>query len=582
MKNKLFAGNRTKIFTVITVVAIILLLLLNIFVTSFGIFGNAYIDLTPEGLYTLRPRMVDACTEIFYTEDGELRDPGITITFCDDPDNLISDMMTRVIYYMAIALSKKFDNCEVKTVNVRMNPTAVAQYRTTSLTSITSKDIIVSYGSRYSIHSADSFWQIGSDNKVYSFDGEYKLASVLLSLTLVDRPVAYFVTDHGETYYDVENPENPMNKETGAFADLLRERGLEVKNLKLSDLTAAAEAESIASGKLVEPKIPDDCVLLIINNPTKDFVSDPDKYSSFFYVSEIEMLDRFVANTKGAVMVAMDYAATLPNFEDFLAEWGIECRDRLVADSVNHIKNEENTDTTIIADYELEDGTYAAGIYGDYASIATSPKVIVGNTGAIYSAYGDSAGKTESGTLKTSRIFAPFLYSSKDAKTYAKDSVTGKYTNIDEEGKQIIAAVGGRQTIDSNTGEHTFSYVFCAASPDFLSTEYIGNASYANFDIVSALVQNIARLESHADSALGGLSMNNDDDSFGGKMLVDTTVRDKDNYVNGRDEYGNQIVLRVEKGLTTGRMAVYMSIIAAIPLAIAIVGIVVCLKRKYL
>ena len=120
MKNKLFAGNRTKIFTVITVVAIILLLLLNIFVTSFGIFGNAYIDLTPEGLYTLRPRMVDACTEIFYTKDGELRDPGITITFCDDPDNLISDMMTRVIYYMAIALSKKFDNCEVKTVNVRI------------------------------------------------------------------------------------------------------------------------------------------------------------------------------------------------------------------------------------------------------------------------------------------------------------------------------------------------------------------------------------------------------------------------------------------------------------------------------
>jgi hypothetical protein len=169
-----------------------------------------------------------------------------------------------------------------------------------------------------------------------------------------------------------------------------------------------------------------------------------------------------------------------------------------------------------------------------------------------------------------------------NAETYAKDEITGQYTNIDDRGKQIIAAVGGRQTINSTTGEYTYSYIFCAASPDFLTTEYIGNASYANYDVISALVQNIARLETHADSALGGLSMNNDDDSFGGKMLVDTSIREKDEYVKGWDENGNQVILSTTKGLTKSALTVYVIIIAVIPLAIGVTGVIICLRRKYL
>ena len=62
MKNNPFAGksSRTKIFTVISIVCIVLLLLLNVLVNSFGIFGNFYIDMTPEGLYTLTSKMKTA------------------------------------------------------------------------------------------------------------------------------------------------------------------------------------------------------------------------------------------------------------------------------------------------------------------------------------------------------------------------------------------------------------------------------------------------------------------------------------------------------------------------------------------
>ena len=589
MKKKPLAGKntRTKIFTVITVASLILLIALNLFVTSFGIFGNAYIDLTPEGLYTLRDEMTRVCTDIFLTEDGKVRDPEkqIKIIFCDDPDNLIANTTTRVIYYMALALSRKFDNCVVEYENVRMTPTAVARYKTTSLTEIDSDDVIVSYGTkdgnieRYSITSAEKFWHVGSDNKVYAFDGEYKLASILLSLTLVNRPVAYFVTDHKTSYYDVTNPQIPSNAEYGDFVDLLTERGLEVKNLSLAELIRGAAPGTV-------PAIPDDCVLLIIDDPKEDFDTEDSgaNLGNMGYVSETEILDRYMTEERGSIMVTKDYATgSLPNFDDFLAEWGIKCTGMKVKDETSYIKKQDPNDrTTIIADYDLTEGSYADVIYGDFAAISSSPKVVVSNTGTIVSAYGDSVGDSEAGSTKTSRIFAPFLYTSSGAASFGK--LNGEYNEsmVDAKGKQIIAAISGRQTIDSVSNERTYSYIFCAASRDFFKNELIGNASYANYDIVSALVQNIARLETHAPSTLGGLSLNNSDDTFGGKMLDDASIRNKDEYIQGVNENGDVVVVETRHGLTTAMLVIIIVIASVIPLSIAVLGLVICLKRKYL
>lgn len=588
MKNKPLVSRdaRTKIFTVITVASLILLIALNLFVTSFGIFGNAYIDLTPEGLYTLRDEMTKVCKNIFLTEDGEVRDPEkqIKITFCDDPDNLIANTTTRVIYYMATALSNKFENCVIECVNVKMTPSAVARYKTTSMTQIDSDDVIVSYGTkdgdivRYSITSAEKFWRIGSDNKVYSFDGEYKLASILLSLTLVNRPVAYFVTDHGTTYYDASNPDAAGNADFGYFVDLLTERGLEIKNLSLTELVNNA-----APG--TEPSIPDDCVLLIINDPKEDFdINEGANINKLDYVSETELLDRYMAEERGSIMVTKDYrTGELRNFDDFLAEWGIKCTGLKVKDDKNYIKQEDKDDhTTIIADYDLTEGGYADNIYGDFAALSSSPRVIVSDTGTIVSAYGDSVGDGEAGSTRTSRIYAPFLYTSSDAVSFGK--YNGEYNEKVEDtiGKQVIAAVSGRQTMDNVSGERTYSYIFCAASRDFFRNDLIGNASYANYDVVSALVHNIARLETHAPSSLGGLSLNNSDETFGGKMLDDASIREADEHIKGVNDDGDIVVVDTKHGLNTAAIVIIIAIVSVIPLAIAVTGITVCLKRKYL
>jgi hypothetical protein len=553
---------------------LVLVIAMNLLVTSLSIYGTAFIDMTPEGLYTLRPAMVDACYDVFYNEDGSLREPGIEITFCNDRDNLIKNAYTRVVYYMAIALSKKYKNCTVNTVNVNIDPMGVAQYKTSSLTKIEPTDVIISYGQRHRIVATESFWRIG-DKKVYSFDGEHRLASILLSLTLVNRPAAYFVTDHAETYYDPSNTNHAGNAETYEFKALLEERGLEIKNISLSQVIEEAEKNG------TRPELPEDCVLLIINDPKQDFRYDETRLDSFSYVSETELIDRFLAKNRGAIMVAKDYRIQLPVFEDFLKEWGIKFSNTLVKDEEQFLKTDAEDGTVLITDYNELVTSYGYEIYGNYVELSSAPKVIVGDTGHIECTFGDATGTGEAGTSNTSRVFDSFLYSSVDSADYGQND-SGEYLVRGEFGKKTVASVTGRKTMSSSTGDSTYSYVFCAASADFFSEAYLGNASYANYDVVSSLVHNIARLETHASSELGGLSMNASDENFLGKMLVEDVINDKDKDVKEWDDsISGYRVVKTYYGLTDAMKIVYSVIFAIIPLAIAIVGVVVCVRRKY-
>ena len=87
MKKSIFKGKstRTKIFSVITLVGIVLLLGLNLGLTYLGGQRLFMTDLTPEGIYTLSDKMVEVCHEMLDPDaDGNAKK--IKITFCTDPD----------------------------------------------------------------------------------------------------------------------------------------------------------------------------------------------------------------------------------------------------------------------------------------------------------------------------------------------------------------------------------------------------------------------------------------------------------------------------------------------------------------
>ena len=558
MKNSIFKGKstRTKIYSAITIVAIVVLLAFNLLISHLFSKNLFITDLTPEGFYTLSDKMEAVCHEILDPdENGNVKN--IKITFCTDPDYLIGSDSMRATYFMALRLENMFDNVDVETVNVSLDPTAVSMYKTTSRDNITATDMIVSYGAKYRIVNAANFWT--SDN--FSYNGEYRMASILASITAINQPAAYFVTDHGETYYDPENPESEGSLATAYFAELLMERGLTIKTLALGD-------ESLE-------RIPDDCALLIINNPTRDFTYDPDRLDEFDYVSETEKLDRYLVNNAGAIIVNKAYDVRLQNLEYFLNEWGIAFGEGLVSDSENSLFKEVGSEvdgSTFVGMYDNDEQSFGYAYYNSYSGLSSAPKMVFSNTGYLYCAFDGGEEMVEHGNKYGTRNYADFMKSADSAVVYTDDFIV---SGIDEERTLIAASV--RTHLDGYTSERTNSYIFCTNSADFYSNELLGNSSYANYNILASVISNISRTDRYATIELGGLSLNSP--TYGGKQTVSTTLSTTPTDIYSPDATE---VVKTNKGLGNGAVIAYTIIVMSIPVSILTLGIVVFIKRKFL
>lgn len=559
---KLLKGKsrRTKLFAAITLAVILVLLCVNFVFTFFGLRKTAFVDLTPEGLYTISDAMINECSFLSELSEGEK----VKITFCNDPDYLIDEMVTRVTYIMALELQQHFKNVKVEAESVVNNPTFVAKYKPSSLSTIKPTDVIISYGDRYRVVGAANFWTTGSSGKFFSYNGEYKMTSILKSVTLANdkRPTAYFLTGHGETYYNPGTPDSAESLKASELASLLFEAGLRIDVL---DLSKVAE-------------IPSDCALLVINNPRTDFASAPENYDNFNYVSDVEKLDRYMVKNQGAMIVAKDYATSLPIFEDFLREWGFALSSSLVKDPEGSVVNKDNTNTDIIAEYDKSEESYGYAIYGSYATLDSSPRVVIPNTGYITSAFGESSSMNEPGTGDVSRRFCKFLMASATASAYSKSPVTGEYNELyNEDGGYALAGVSVRSDFDSTSAETVYSYLFCANSGEFFSNECLGNASYANYDVTALLLNNITRVDYYASLELGGTSVNSS--SYGGKQLVSTELSTEDTNIYSPDA---SKIVKVNKGIGTGEKIAYSVIVASVPAALLVLGIFVCVKRRFM
>ena len=554
MKKKISKGRLA--LTLVSALCIPVLLAVNLLLTYFGVQKTIFIDTTPEGLYTLTDEFKKECAFIDESlgEDGKK----VKITFCADPDTLLDSTVTKMVYFTALNMQNYFDNVEVETVNVTYNPTAVSKYRPTSLTTINPSDVIISYGDRYTVVNTSNFWVI-AEEALWAYNGEYKMASLIKSVTAKDRPVAYFATGHGETYYDVNSPESEGSVKTAYFYDLLSERGLRVKTI---DLTTATE-------------IPDDCVLLIINNPTEDFLPDESKLNSFNYVSPLEVVDRYLVKEHGSVMVAKDPAVSLTNFESFLFEWGFDFSSSLVKDTTS-LLDTTGEYTTIIGDYDTNTNSYGYMLYREFADLSSAPSMVFKDTGYISCVYGNGTEIPEDGSYSVTRRYEPLFYSSLEAKAYANDG--NGYTSLEREKEALhLAAVSTRVELDSYTIEYKYSDLFCAASAEFFSNEMLGNASYANYQITSVLTENLIRTEEYASPTLGGISINFE--NVGGKELQSTAIS-TETTTDVDPETGLTYV--VKRVLTSETVSALTILLLSFPVVAAVIGIVVTIRRRYL
>ncbi len=553
LRNLFHPRVRNRTFACITVLLIVLVFLINFFLTMLPQKGHFIIDTTPEGLYTLTDRMVEECA--FLDDEEKLEGEDVVITFCADPDTLISSTVTRVVYFMAQQLAAKYDNLRVETVNISQNPTAVAKFKTTSLSQIKATDVIVSHGNVYRISSAEAFWTT-SNNTYWSYNGEYKLASILLSL-LGTQSKAYFVTGHGEVVYDKANPTSEDSLKMATFYDLLTECGMSVELLDLS----AVE------------RVPDDCALLIINNPKSDYTADVDT-NAFYTVSEIEKIDRYLIEKQGALSVCKDYRISLPTLEYYLKEWGIGFGNAQVRDEKEYLSDSTGTFSNLIAQYNTDTAEYGYSIYGDFVDLVTAPEVIVKDSGYVECTFEETLSKGEDGTFRTSRNYSTFLKTSSEARAFMKDAIGDVL--VRDYGVLDTSCVSFRVTTDSYSGEEKYSYVFASASATFFENDALANSAWANYDIVSALMRSISRVDEHASTDLGGTSLNST--KFGGKQLLDVSIVTEETEVYDADKK----VVEVNYPMGTG-MQIFIYIFAfSMPIIALIFGIVIAVRRRYL
>ena len=507
-----------------------------------------YPDLTPEGLYTPSDEMYALCDRL----QGD-----ITVTFCDAPDRLLGNEALRYVYILARQLERYTSRITVKAVDITRNPTAVYQYRTTSASTLTAEHVIVSCGARYRVYTADSFYTVSSDGdstRYWSFNGEYKLATAMLSVSALSHPKAYFAYGYGERYYVPEEDTAhadllaQSDPTLSAFYGLLCDEGLTVDYLDLSEAT----------------EVPSDCALLVICDPQRDY-TDPDIYA-FAANSPTDYLQTYLSAQSGALMVFKSPDRHLPELEALMKQWGICFEPMQVRDGTQCL----GTDDRILADYNTGELEMSYGIYESIASLSTPPRVVVPDSGAVSAAW-----KTyEAATSTTSGVEAycsAFLSTTAGARAY--DPGTGGLLSLSS-ARYHTSMLSTRLRLDGVTGNSYYSYVFGCASPDMISDAWLTQTSFANYDVTFALVRYLSRTDEYAGMELGGTSLNSS--RMGGKPLVYSEMYQKATEVtlaSGRK--------KTFPALTEAARTVFAVLVVAVPVpATAVCGWVVCRRRR--
>ena len=508
--------------------------------------ANVYIDITPEGLYTV--------TDAMKKEVAEL-DADVEILFLSEEDRLLDNSLLRYVYIMSRKISEESDRISVRTVDLRTDPTAADAFKTAKGTTFASTDVIVHSGGRHKVLSADSFFATESETgELISFNGEYRLATAILSVTTYpDGPCAYFATGHGERYY-VEGDAG-SDPSLSSFAELLRDTGLRVGKLNLDEVDA----------------VPDDCVLLLFVGTETDYsAGDIYDYNS---PSALKKLDRYLFNKKSVMIFRDALDAPLPNLEDYLDEWGIgfsETHLTAPEDSLaDNLTGERNGDRLVAAYPDKDYDAPGYQLIKDVASLGTPPKTVFAQSMALRQTR-DNSPVYNSAT--TSRSVCPVFYAGDSAKAVDKDG----YTVSASGDRHVLAIVGMEATLSS--GEYRHAYVFAAGSTKMISNEYLADTAFGNGDAMASILRSISRTDVYANSSdegVGGFDLNSD--VYGGKWFDETqlSTEGKNQITHSQTEWSEYAQM------TPARVAAVVVAIFLVPVVvIPLLGTMILRKRK--
>lgn len=501
MKHEIFSrvGRRSAALA-ITAGVVALVLLLNILLSFLLSATRGYTDMTSEEMYTLSApaeRLLGETLDSINATRPEEDPVEVEIIFCADPDMLLSNELTRYVYYTALQLARvRPESVKVSNVDVWQNPSAVDPYRIDSFSSIYQSNIIIASGTEFRIYSPAAFYRW--DNTGYY--GEQVFLQGIFAVTQTESPICALTVGHGEPFETEEG-----SAQYSTFISIIEASGYDVQILDLS-----------------RDEIPENCRLIITLDPQTDFLSS---FMGESDVSEIKRLDEYLSKDNAYMVFADADTPYLPNLETYLEEWGITFSRYKGTDPAGDAWEGRfqilDSANSISADGSLFYGAYeteaiGGGITEDMRESGGSPKVVFGNaTGIAYSPLYQQKYELADEDNGTAAYTYAFYNSSGHARemfdifrasdtslAYAKDK-NGLLT--DAEGNPVAADTYGSyrlmtvtmETRNVNNGNGMIShinnatYVCASASTAFASNEALATNAYGNTDALLSLLRTI-------------------------------------------------------------------------------------------
>ena len=274
----------------LTAALIAALVLLNVIFFTLAKRFSWFIDMTPDKVYSVSEMCHELIEQTLRDAADEGEQPHVEVIFCEDYRTYAPGSSGAYIVNTVNELVARHpDAIELRWFDCFLD---VSQARELGVTNSTNIVIRAQNGEKRVLYQQEFFtFEGGNTTSPVGYDGERVIATTLSSLLRADRPLACLTLNHDERFYD----------QTLVF--LLRDAGYTVSLIDL-----------------YYESVPDECTLLVVYNPSTDFiVSDG--------ISQHSELDKLSAHLdKGHDMMVFLSANTpeLPHFESFLSEWGVK------------------------------------------------------------------------------------------------------------------------------------------------------------------------------------------------------------------------------------------------------------------
>ena len=444
-------------------------------------------------------------TDVLFAEAIE-NNKKVKISFCMAEDEVKVHSTGSEVYTTAINFAERYpDLIELDFINIITrqdkdgNLVSLSKYQkdmSGNPTRILKTSVIFECGKNYRVITDNvtsagfaTFFNLDSSLYVNSYNGEEVIAAMVSWVLTDEHKTAYFTQHHGETAEI-------------SFSNLLVCAGYEVNTVDLR-----------------LDKVPDNCDLLIISNPTSDFEAAREGSD---VIAEVDRLEAYIERG-GNILVTLDpYVKGLPVLEGVLAKHGIRFSSSELENG-RTVRNMVKEDSDAIM---LDGFTFVSGFASNEVGSAISSTVKKYSDGGVI--------LRDASALELSDNAVPVLVSSGSARLEAGGKV------VSRSGSYTVAAASEHVT---RSGEVT--KIFVVPSVYLAVSDSLVTNGYSNKDFIYAVF----------DEFYGAEGM-----PYGCKTVV----------------YSSQTL----ENLTMGTARLYTAIVMAIPAAIAITGAVIIVRRK--